>query len=804
MGHRFLPPTWPRPLQPVQPKKRRPASCDAEPDPGGGRLDIRRRTYIVHPPIPGVPPQIDLQYKSRPILDNAKQGFGTFKGVYVPNVLMMLGVILYLRLGYVTAQVGIMRMSMILGLSLFIMVVTGLSITSIVTNMRVGGGGAYYIISRALGIELGAALGILMYLSQIISIAMCTGGFALSFHEIYPQYSVQCVGVVALSILTLLTFVSADLTLKTQTLILVVLAASLVSVFTGSAANLRPALEGGHDASFGFWRGFAMFFPAVTGIEAGMAMSGTLKNPSRALPIGTLGALATCGIIYTSLAFFLAHNIPASILINNPLALQDFASVGHLVTLGIWGATLSSALGGVLGAPRMLQALAEDRVLPKVLGRTYGKTAEPRLALIVSSLAGLVLLLTTEMDQIIPVLTMVCLISYGILNFVAGFADLIHHPSWRPTFKTPWYVSFAGAAACFMVMLMIDTAATFVALALVVVLYAWVARKSPKVHFKDLRETLFFYLSRSSLYRLSNRLQHAKNWHLNLVAFVPSPRAHLDFVYFVAGLTRRSGILTFMSFLPASWVHSYRLEASGRTLRDFFAKERIRCFVEVETTNNMHDSTARFVESYGIGPLQPNTIALRCPDHDDDVQGLVGVMRAAATRRKNILLFRGESENADAGGAFAPGNDKRGKQIAIWWGGTHRNNFSLMLYLARVLMTTKAWSNAALVIKTVVRDTNAGVNMEKYLADFSLSHRLNAASEVLVVPEGGDPVAALVASSQQSDLVLMGLKPITAEDPADSPYGGYYATMVQKTRVLRNVAWVGATEEVTFKDVFID
>ncbi|HET6345033.1 MAG TPA: amino acid permease, partial [Myxococcota bacterium] len=589
---------------------------------------------------------------------------------------------------------------------------------------------------------------------------------------------------------------------KAQMLIFVILAVSFGAVFTGSMANVTTATNPEPVAPMSFWQGFAMFYPAATGIEAGMAMSGSLRNPSRSLAVGTLTSLATCGALYLALATFLSMKIPADVLRSNPLVVQEFASVRQLIILGIWGATLSSALGCVLSAPRMLQAVAEDGVLPRMLARTDGPRREPRVALLVSAAVAMVLLLTTQMDQIIPILTMVCLIGYGTLNFVAGFADLIHHPSWRPTFKTPWYVAFVGAAACLMVMLMVNPAATFVSLALLGAVYGWVARRNIKVQFEDVRESIFFYLARKALYLLTDRMQHAKNWHLNLLAFVPSPSTHRDFVHFVAGLTHRTGILTFATFLPESWQHSYRLDASEKTLRDFFSRDRIPCLVEANATPDVTTGMRSFVQTYGLGPLQPNTVALNQPADPTQAQALFETLETAATRGKNIVLFRGTPEAGETGGVFPADHEPPPRQVEIWWGGAYRNNFSLMLYLAKVLLSTARFKDARLVIKTAVFDANTQASLTTYLDGFIAKHRLNADFEVLQC-EHGAALDTLAAHATDSDLVFMGLKPFPRAG-GDGAYAAYYASLAGKLATVRNVALVAASETVTFKEMFQD
>jgi len=231
--------------------------------------------------------------------------FSTFTGVFVPNVTMMFGVILFLRLSLVLGYLGIWMYLVATAISLAIMFTTSLSTASVVTNMKVGGGGAYFLLSRSLGIEIGGAIGITLVLSRMISLALVVTGFSYSITNLFPNLSVYLVELVTMVALLIITLVSTNLALKTQQLIFWVLSGSIVSVFFFTIPTENPLDLRFYKEGLTFWQGFAIFFPAFTGIEAGMALSGSLRNPSRSLAFGNIWSLLYVGIIYTALALFL-------------------------------------------------------------------------------------------------------------------------------------------------------------------------------------------------------------------------------------------------------------------------------------------------------------------------------------------------------------------------------------------------------------------------------------------------------------------------------------------------------------------
>ena len=404
----------------------------------------------------------------------AKQGysFGTFKGVYTPSVLTIFGVIMYLRFGWVLGNVGLAGTLLIVTIATSITFLTGLSISAMATNMKVGGGGAYYIIARSLGIEAGAAIGLPLFFARAIGVAFYIDGFTEALLSITnpfpfdPALSANIISTAALILLTGLAYFSADLALKVQFGIFAAITISLISFFMGnpSAEALLVPPDAVIPPKVGFWVVFAVFFPAVTGIEAGLGLSGDLKNPSKSLPIGTLLAIITGYLVYMIMPIFLNNKVPDSnLLLIDSNIMATTARWAPLVILGVFAASLSSALGSLLGAPRTLQALAVDRVIPSFIGKGFGKDkADPRIATALSFVVALAAVLLGDLNLIAPILSMFFLLSYGLLNLSAGLEGLIASPSWRPRFKVHYSVSLLGGALCFAAMLMINAGATLI------------------------------------------------------------------------------------------------------------------------------------------------------------------------------------------------------------------------------------------------------------------------------------------------------------------------------------------------------
>ena len=271
---------------------------------------------------------------SSPTADSANTesrglGLGTFLGVYTPTVLTVLGVILYLRMGWVVGNAGVLGAMGIVLLANGITFITAMSISALSTNMRVGVGGAYYIISRSLGLELGGALGIPLYLSQALSVTLYAYGLAESLRLVWPGLPVQFVAAVIVIGVVLVAARSTVLALKLQLPIMVFIGISLLALLSGINFDVQETGLRGEWVDGGFWEVFAVFFPAVTGVLAGVGLSGDLRDPARAIPVGVLFAVLTGFVVYISAPLVLAHAATPEQLRSNELLWTEVAAGGR-------------------------------------------------------------------------------------------------------------------------------------------------------------------------------------------------------------------------------------------------------------------------------------------------------------------------------------------------------------------------------------------------------------------------------------------------------------------------------------------
>jgi len=350
----------------------------------------------------------------------------------------------------------------ILAVSKLITVLTTLSLSAAATNTRVEGGGAYFLISRSLGVEFGGAIGVVFFLAQAISVSMYVIGFTEAFSQTIPiEINSKLIAISCNTLVFACVFTGASWTIKLQYFILLTLVASLVSFFLGAQplfsmemlqSNLGSAYgaveAGGEVKKATLFTMFALFFPAVTGIMAGANMSGDLKNPSKAIPQGTLWSIVATAIVYAAMAVMLAGSASNAALHDDPLIVRTVSKWPWLITAGVFAATLSSALGSMMGAPRILQALARDTIFPKLqlFAAGSGPSSEPRRAIILTFVISTICIIAGDLNSIAPLITMAFMITYGTINLATFYETITKNPSYRPTFRySHWGTALAGA-----------------------------------------------------------------------------------------------------------------------------------------------------------------------------------------------------------------------------------------------------------------------------------------------------------------------------------------------------------------------
>ena len=421
--------------------------------------------------------------------------YGAFTGVFTPTLLSILGVILYLRVGWVVGNVGVLGALGVLVLACGITVCTGLCVASIATNTRIGPGGPYAIFNKSLGIEVGGSIGIPLYLTRPLGVAMYVFGFREGWSFLFPSHDALIVDLVILGVIFLVAFKSAGFAFKTQYVTMGIIGLALISVFTSNAPSAAehaiqwtPTEGSDHE---GFWVVFAVFFPGVTGILSGANMSGELSDPRRSIPIGTMAAIALSSVIYIAVTIWCERAGTLSDLRGNTNFLIEESRFPPLVIAGLLASTASAALAGMVSGPRILMAMGAKRIVPlgAKLAETHG--GEPRAAIVFTALLSLGCVMFRDLNAIAPMVTMFFLITYCMINVVVLIEGGLGLVSFRPTLRLPLVVPALGVVGCLFSMFIVAPTFGIVATGVVGLLYFSYRARKIEGDGEDVRSSLF-------------------------------------------------------------------------------------------------------------------------------------------------------------------------------------------------------------------------------------------------------------------------------------------------------------------------
>lgn len=712
----------------------------------------------------------------------------TFGGVFTPSILTILGVIMYLRFGWVVGNVGLVGTLIIVTLSTSITFLTSLSIASIATDTTVKTGGAYYMISRSLGFETGGAVGIPLYIAQTLSVALYILGFAEALVYVLPDLNQTLVALITTVIIGFVAMKSADIAIKTQYIIMAAIAISLLSLIFGKPIDSSIEIsEATPLESVNFWIVFAVFFPAVTGIMAGVNLSGDLKNPGKSIPIGTFMAVGVGYLIYMTIPFILFSRADSTTLVSDPLIMQKISFWGGAILLGVWGATLSSALGSILGAPRVLQALARDKVLPpflKWLGKGGKSDDTPRIGTIFTLIIVLIAVYLGNLNAIAPVLTMFFLATYGVLNISAGIEGFLGNPSFRPTFKVSWLFSLAGAIGCVIAMFLINPIATVIALGFVFLIYFLLQRRQMTSNWGDVRQGIWMALIRAGLLRIKGN-EEPKNWYPNLLVLSGAPKKRWYLIKLSSDFVQNRGLMTVATIVPSESMDSDRQQNIEMNIREILEGKNIRSLVRVISAPTVYEGGRRLVEAYGLGRIYPNTIMLGDTLEEAHRPDYCDMVTRFYEAKRNVLILRGQPEEEAR---------KHSRKIVIWSAGI-KGNGALMVIMAYLMTRSSDWQNSNIVLKMVSQNQTAAAEAEQNLHSLLKTMRIDAEVDVMANEDGADFFDLLKKHSNDADLVFLGLaKP-------DENFLDYYNSFFAKTEGLPPTVYVLAGQDVNFSEV---
>jgi len=690
--------------------------------------------------------------------------FGAFSGVFTPSILTILGVIMYMRLGWVVGQAGLIATIGIILIAHIISVTTGLSISSIATDKKIKAGGIYYMLSRTLGLPMGGAIGITLFLGTALSISLYIIGFAESFLSIpaiadflHLQPGVESyriVGTAVIILLVILAFISTSLAMKSQYLVLGVIVLSLVSIFVGFFIHpeLMPQkpLMGMAKNGVSLEMVFAIFFPAVTGFTAGVAMSGDLKDPKKNIPIGTIMAIVVGFIVYMSMAIGFAYFVNRNDLIGDTNIVLKVGWIPALVIAGIWGATLSSALGGILGGPRILQALSQDRVMPKIFGKGYGSSNEPRNALLLIFLIAEGGILIGELNLIAGIVTMFYLTSYGFIN-LAYVLESWASTDFRPSFKVSKVFGVVGFVFAFAIMFKLDILSMLAAFAITGGIYFILKRRQLKLEFGDVWQSVWNSVVRRGLKHLSVKSIEERNWQPNIILCSGGTKNRPYLIEFGKSLVGKFGMLSNFDLVEDPSADLLFPKYEQRQQSD---ESESGIFTRKQSCKDIYDGIEMIARTYGFSGIEPNTIILGWARQTKNPDKFQKLLRTINSLDYNVLLI-------DYDKRYGYGDHNK---IDIWWRG-EGNNGTLALTLVKFMVASSYWENAEIRLMIISFENDKASYIHRRADEILSEMRIEA--EVKVINNQIEQKAVydiIRVESKSADIVFAGIPEINDDN----------------------------------------
>ncbi len=697
-------------------------------------------------------------------------GFGTAP-VFLASISTILGAILFLRFGYAVGQTGLLGALLIILLGHLVTIPTALAISEIATNRRVEGGGEYFIISRSFGTTIGGAIGLSLYLSQAISVAFYMIALAEAFRPIAPLLESVLPGAFdprfislpatgALAILMLRR--GANVGVKALWVVVAILALSLLLFGLGGTPQgvefAKPGLLDKVADADPFVLVFAIVFPAFTGMTAGVGLSGDLANPSRSIPLGVIGATLTGMVVYVLVSIKFANSATPELLAGEQLVMARIAVWGPIIPIGLACATLSSAIGSILVAPRTLQALAADGVTPfkrinALLATGVGKENEPRTATVVTVFIALATVAAGNVDIVARIISMFFMVTYGALCTISFLEHFAARPSYRPSFRSKWYLSLLGSLMSLFMMFQMDPAFALLALIIMVGVY----RSLRRIHGEDDLAAIFQGVMTQVSRRFQIKLQssavgqRSDAWRPSVIMVNGRTFDRTSPIQFLSWLCQRYGVGTYIHYIqgllqPETFRESRRIQAN---LVRLVRERKGSIYVDTMISPSLRSALSQSLQLPGVSGTENNCLLSEFMSDDSrDIYAEVeeACHLATAARVSSLVLRHGDRFFGQR------------RSIHVWLTWHDYRNANLMIVLSYILLGHRDWRRSEIRILAAFPQSAASGEQTR-LKEMITSGRLPVSEkniEVIATDERSDFAQLVRDKSVDADLVILG------------------------------------------------
>ncbi|KAK0182419.1 hypothetical protein PV327_000561 [Microctonus hyperodae] len=485
-----------------------------------------------------------------------------------------------------------------------------------------------------------------------------------------------------------------------------------------------------------------IFFPSVTGIMAGSNRSGDLADAQKSIPIGTICAILTTSTVYLSTVLLFAGTVDNLLLrdkfgqsIGGRLVVANIAWPNQWVILiGSFLSTLGAGLQSLTGAPRLLQAIAKDEIIPFLTPFAVSSSrGEPTRALILTVIICQCGILLGNVDYLAPLLSMFFLMCYGFVNLACALQTLLRTPNWRPRFKYyHWSLSFIGLSLCIAIMFMTSWYYALLAMGMAGLIYKYIEYRGAEKEWGDGIRGLALSAARYSLLKLEEGPPHTKNWRPQILilvkltdTFVPKYR---KLFAFASQLKAGRGLTVCVSCIPGDFSkNSGEALAAKQSLRRTADEEKVKGFVEVLVARNTIDGLSALIQTTGLGGMKPNTVILGWPygwrqsEDERTWRVFLQAVRNVTTARMALLVPKGIN-------FFPDSTEKVVGYIDVWW---VVHDGGLLMLLPFLLKQHRTWKNCKMRIFTVAQMEDNSIQMKKDLKKLLYNLRIDGEIEIV-------------------------------------------------------------------------
>jgi len=727
-------------------------------------------------------------------------GFGTAP-VFLAAISTILGAILFLRFGYAVGNLGLWGTLMVIILGHAVTIPTGLAIAEIATNLKVKGGGEYFIISRSFGLSIGGAIGLALAISQIISIAFYMIAFSEAFTPLFPYIQqefgfmpdVRMISLPAAIILILFMLTKgANMGVKILAVVSMVLAISLLLFFMGGSEatsgthiNLFDKIEDGD----GFFIVFAIIFPGFTGMTAGVGLSGDLKDPGKSIPMGTLAATLSGMVIYILVIIKLYLNATPEELVSDQLIMSKIAVWGPIIPIGLGAASLSSAIGSILIAPRTLQAIASDKIFPNThindfLSSGRGEKNEPVKALFFVSVIAIIFIALGDINFVAKLISMFFMTTYGALCAISFLEHFAGNPSYRPTFRSKWYLSLIGAILSVLIMFQMQPVYALGSFLLLYITYRRIHLKNKdKQDLSTMFQNVLFQLTRQLHLEIQKRHETlpALSWRPSIIAISNSTHKRLEIFSLITWISDYYGFGTYYAYIKGvlKKENVEKVNSVKTELLRIVKSSSSSVFVNTVISPSFTSAIAQIIQISGFSGLKNNTLLLEFQQNQNEegIEELIIGCNMAEIVNFNLLILRTSGHNFGYKST-----------LDVWITNKDYNNANLMILLSYIINGYKDWEKAQIKIYVAFKKEEM---KEEYTALSKLINdgRLPISKKNIIPLPYKDQLENLIyAKSQYTDLVIIGFdrEKILKED---------YSVFEQFPEI-RDILFVNAKEKI--------